>query len=131
MRIFAVRILSNVHHPAPDIQCNMPCNANTSELWVAGNRLAVYQDSGATPISPDTCLTGLGFFNFDLQAIPMNPAGGALAGGVTRQIYAVTLNFNFATTAEYTILSVCLPQVMVLFEFLAFFHEAQRLMRFS
>jgi hypothetical protein len=92
--------------PAPDAQCNKPCVADTSELCGAGNRLAVYQDSSATPISPDTCITGRSFFNFHLQAVPVNSAGGALVGGVTRQIYAVTLNFNLENTVQYTILSV-------------------------
>jgi hypothetical protein len=91
---------------APDPECNIPCNANTAELCGAGNRLAVYQDSSAIPISPDTCITGRGFFNFQLQAVPVDSVGEALAGGVTKQIYAVTLNFNFEDTVEYTILSV-------------------------
>lgn len=91
---------------ASDTECNIPCNANTAELCGAGNRLAVYQDSSAIPISPDTCISGRGFFNFQLQAVPVNSAGEALVGGVTKQIYAVTLNFNFEDTVEYTILSV-------------------------
>jgi hypothetical protein len=92
--------------PAPDTECNIPCKANTAEHCGAGNRLEVYQDSSAIPISPDACITGRGFFNFQLQAVPTSSSGGPLVRGVTRQIYAVTLNFNFEDTVEYTILSV-------------------------
>jgi len=95
---------------APDAECNIPCKANTAELCGAGNRLAVYQDSSAIPISPDKCITGRGFFNFQLQAVPVNSAGGLLVGGVTKQIYAVTLNFNLQDTVQYTILSVSISK---------------------
>ena len=87
----------------------MRCDANTTEFCGAGNRLAVYQDSSATPISPGTCITGRGpwdFGGFGLQAVPVDSAGAALVGGVIKQIYAVLLNFNLQNTVQYTILSV-------------------------
>ena len=91
---------------APDTECNIPCKANTAEFCGAGNRLAVYQDSSAIPISPDKCITGQGFFDFQLQAVLVNSTGEILVGGVTKQIYAVTLNFNLQDTVQNTILSV-------------------------
>ncbi|KAF8961440.1 WSC domain-containing protein [Flammula alnicola] len=68
--------------PAPDSDCNSPCLADPTELCGAGNRLAIYQDTTATPPNPQQCLTNSQFtsttqpFSFDLQAVP-TPGGGA------------------------------------------------------
>lgn len=75
------------------------------ECWSvrAGNRLAMYQNSAATPPDPQACIPGRqdSFQNFGLQAIsetgPLNPV----------QIYAATLNPNTDNTPQYTILSTC------------------------
>lgn len=59
----------------PDTDCNTPCVANTTELCGAGNRLAMYVDTTAPPITQTACL-GLGNpFTFDLVAmfVPASP----------------------------------------------------------
>ena len=99
----------------------MPCDANPLELCGAGSRLALYQDSSATPISPDTCIPGRGrwdFQNTPLQAVPVNSAGGALAGGVTKQIYSYITNFNSQNRPQDTILTVSVRIGPLAFRFL-------------
>ncbi|PPQ82515.1 hypothetical protein CVT26_013009 [Gymnopilus dilepis] len=86
--------------PAPDSDCNMVCNADSTELCGAGNRLAVYQDTTATPIPTTQCLTtailfpgagGVPDFNFNLQMVPSSGGGtptllGAVFRNMTRPI---------------------------------------------
>ncbi|KAF8799941.1 WSC-domain-containing protein [Phlegmacium glaucopus] len=61
----------------PDTDCAMTCVANDMELCGAGNRLAIYVDSTAPPITLSACL-GLGNpFNFDLVAVFVPPSPGA------------------------------------------------------
>ena len=61
----------------PDTDCDMPCVANTTELCGAGNRLAIYVQTTAPPITPTACL-GLGNpFNFDLVAVFVPASPGA------------------------------------------------------
>jgi len=91
--------------------CNMPCQADGLELCGAGNRLALYQDSDATPLDPAACIPGRqgSFQNFQLQAVakqgPLN----------TVQIYPATLNPNTDNAPQYTILSVCTSSVLHMF----------------
>lgn len=66
----------------PDSQCNMPCQNDNTEVCGAGNRLAVYQDTSATPPAAGVCLTNVAQFNnpnspytFNLTAVPI-PGGG-------------------------------------------------------
>jgi len=61
----------------PDTDCDIPCVANTTELCGAGNRLAVYVQTTAPPITPTACL-GLGNpFTFDLVAMFVPASLGA------------------------------------------------------
>ncbi|KAF9477666.1 WSC-domain-containing protein [Pholiota conissans] len=66
----------------PDTDCNMACNADPTEICGAGNRLAVYQDTTATPPGAQTCLTNsqIHSITFGLQAVPLN-GGTPLALG--------------------------------------------------
>ncbi|KAF5325139.1 hypothetical protein D9619_009963 [Psilocybe cf. subviscida] len=66
----------------PNSQCNMPCQNDNTEVCGAGNRLAVYQDTSATPPAAGVCLTNVAQFNnpnspymFNLTAVPI-PGGG-------------------------------------------------------
>jgi len=78
-----------------DGSCNMPCEADMLEHCGAGNRLALYQDSSATPLDPQACiLSRQQSFEFQLQAVARQ---GPLNGF---QIWAKRL------TPEYSILSV-------------------------
>ena len=63
---------------APDSDCNKPCVADATEFCGNGNRLAVYQDTSATPPDPQTCLTNfqLALITLFLQWVP-TPGGGA------------------------------------------------------
>ncbi|KAF9477667.1 WSC-domain-containing protein [Pholiota conissans] len=65
---------------APDSECNMPCQADGTEICGAGNRLVVYQDTTATPPSTQQCLTNSQLYStsyaFTLHAVPIQ-------GGVT------------------------------------------------
>ncbi|KAF8872484.1 hypothetical protein CPB84DRAFT_1799523 [Gymnopilus junonius] len=59
----------------PDTDCNTPCVANNAELCGAGNRLTVYVDSTAPPITLTACL-GLGnpfVFNLVATFLPTSP----------------------------------------------------------
>ena len=61
----------------PDTDCNTPCVANSIEFCGAGNRLAVYVDSSAPPMTLRECL-GLGNpFTFDLVAVFVPASAGA------------------------------------------------------
>ena len=71
--------------PAPDSDCNTPCQADATELCGSGNRLAVYQDTGVSPPGFQTCLpnprivgTGLSGFRFHMQAVPLSGSVGPL-----------------------------------------------------
>ncbi|KJA23963.1 hypothetical protein HYPSUDRAFT_201077 [Hypholoma sublateritium FD-334 SS-4] len=46
----------------PDSECNKPCVADSTELCGAGSRIAVYQDTSATPPDPQQCLTNFQLF---------------------------------------------------------------------
>ncbi|KDR71220.1 hypothetical protein GALMADRAFT_75173 [Galerina marginata CBS 339.88] len=65
----------------PDTDCNKVCNADTTELCGAGNRLAVYVDSSAPPLNTQTCLNSAQLqattFNFDLVAVFVPASQGA------------------------------------------------------
>lgn len=102
----------------------MPCQANTSELCGAGNRIAVYQNADATPLDPNLCIVERDFTNFHLQAVPVtgNPPS-AVPGGSIRQVYAVTLNFNGNDDPQYTILSVCVNIMIRVLNYLCSYIE--------
>lgn len=61
----------------PDSQCNEPCASDATELCGSANRLAVYEDTSATPPTTQQCIVG----NIDtprdftLQSVPF-PNGG-------------------------------------------------------
>lgn len=46
----------------PDSECNKPCVADSTELCGAGSRIAVYQDTSASPPDPQQCLTNFQLF---------------------------------------------------------------------
>ncbi|KDR70761.1 hypothetical protein GALMADRAFT_1346310 [Galerina marginata CBS 339.88] len=83
--------------PLPDSQCNMVCNADSTEICGSANILAVYQDTSAAPLSPTQCLSnailfpgagGVPDFNFNLQMVPSSSGGspillGAIFSGMT------------------------------------------------
>jgi hypothetical protein len=66
--------------PAPDLDCNTPCQADATELCGSGNRLAVYQDTSVSPPDFQTCLTNQQFvsFRFGLQAVPRGGSVGPI-----------------------------------------------------
>jgi len=73
--------------PAPDSDCNAPCQADATELCGSGNRLAVYQDTGVSPPSFQTCLpnariVGNSGFRFHMQALPLGGSVGPLTNPV-------------------------------------------------
>ncbi|PPQ75087.1 hypothetical protein CVT24_010152 [Panaeolus cyanescens] len=63
--------------PVPDRECNKVCVGDATEFCGNGNRLAVYQDTAATPPNPQTCLTNfqLPLLNVYMQWVPTT--GGA------------------------------------------------------
>jgi hypothetical protein len=78
--------------PAPDLDCNTPCQADATELCGSGNRLAVYQDTSVSAPDFQTCLTNRQFvaktgFRFDLQAVPLH-------GPITSFMQIGTLEFT-------------------------------------
>lgn len=61
----------------PDSQCNVPCVSDSTELCGAFDRLAVYEDTSATPPSTQQCIFGNIDTprDFSLQSVPF-PNGG-------------------------------------------------------
>ena len=96
--------------PAPNSDCNAPCQADATELCGSGNRLAVYQDMSVSPPDFQTCLTNQQFvsstgFRFDLQAVPR----GGSVGSITSPTQIGTLELPAHVGApSYFILSVSL-----------------------
>ncbi|KAH9479037.1 WSC domain-containing protein [Psilocybe cubensis] len=86
--------------PLPDSQCNMVCVADSTELCGAGNVLAVYQDTTATPLDQNTCLSlgilfpgagGVPDFNFNLLMVPSSGTGTNVLLGV---VFNTTIPIN-------------------------------------
>ncbi|KAF8162716.1 WSC domain-containing protein [Crassisporium funariophilum] len=88
-----------------DSDCNFACPGDSTEQCGAGSRLALYQDTAATPPSPNTCITwrdGFSFGNNVLQAIPKSGLG------TFTKLYAIAVN-GFLDPIYYTIISTCPP----------------------
>lgn len=87
----------------------MPCGNDPTELCGAGNRLALYQNSAATPPSTSVCLgsqvpgaavSPRNFQNTGIVAVDR-------AGGNSLQIYSATPIVTHGDTGpEYSLLSV-------------------------
>ncbi|KAH9484852.1 WSC domain-containing protein [Psilocybe cubensis] len=86
-----------------DSDCSFTCPGDNTELCGAGNRMLVYQDSTATPPSPNTCITwrdASSFINNVLQAVPKS------GSGPITKLYAIPTN-PFTDPLYYTIISTC------------------------
>jgi hypothetical protein len=96
--------------PAPDLDCNSPCQADATELCASGNRLAGYQDTSVMAPSFQTCLTNQQFvsntgFRFDLQAVPR----GGSVGPITSLAQIGTFELPaFAGAPSFFVLSLSL-----------------------
>ncbi|PPR01863.1 hypothetical protein CVT24_001344, partial [Panaeolus cyanescens] len=75
--------------PAPDRECNKVCIGDATELCGTGNRLAVYQDTAATPPNPQTCLN-----NFQLPLIDVILQWVPKTGGTASQITGIVITGN-------------------------------------
>ncbi|KIM38445.1 hypothetical protein M413DRAFT_30263 [Hebeloma cylindrosporum] len=79
--------------PAPDSDCNTPCQADATELCGSGNRLAVYQGTSVSPPNFLACLSNQRLvsnnagFRFHMQALPL----GGSAGPITNPTLIGTL----------------------------------------
>ncbi|PPQ76090.1 hypothetical protein CVT24_003662 [Panaeolus cyanescens] len=75
--------------PAPDSDCNKVCVGDATELCGTGNRLAVYQDTTATPPNTQTCL-----HNFQLPLIRVTLQWVPTTGGTASQITGLVITGN-------------------------------------
>ena len=102
--------------PVPDSDCGSVCDGDHTELCGAGNRLAVYQDTSAPPLSLQACLSdstlhdpnGETPFTFVFSMVP------AQGGGTPVPLALIPNGDPFparggATTEQFFQLSVCQP----------------------
>lgn len=97
--------------PAPDSDCNAPCQADATELCGSGNRLAVYQDTSVSSPGFQTCLPNQRLvsnnenFRFHMQALPL----GGSVGPITNPVLIGTLELAAQAGApSFFLLSVSL-----------------------
>lgn len=97
--------------PAPDSDCNTPCQADVTELCGSGNRLAVYQDTSVSPPGLQTCLpnqrlvSSISDFRFHMEALPL----GGSVGTITNPVLIGTLELAArAGEPSFFLLSVSL-----------------------
>ncbi|KAF8993388.1 WSC domain-containing protein [Cyathus striatus] len=87
-----------------DSQCNMVCSGDHTELCGAGNRLVLYQDTAATPLS-DSCLSGRDGSSFSNTGIQVIPKQGNAVRGI--QMFANTLDPSTDGSIQHTVITSC------------------------